>query len=45
MWTLIQTETSGGNNKIGYIDANNPECGIVTAMYRIGKYGGQESYW
>ena len=45
MWTLIQTETSGGNNKIGYIDANNPECGIVTAMYRIDKYGELDFYY
>ena len=45
MWTLIQTETFGGNNKIGYIDANNPECGIVTAMYRIDKYGELDFYY
>lgn len=45
MWTLIQTESHGGYNRIGYIDGRNPEYGTVMAMYRINNYGELDFYY
>lgn len=45
MWTLIQTESHCGYNRIGYIDGHNPEYGTVMAMYRIDNYGKLDFYY
>lgn len=45
MWTLIKNEIHGGYNKIGYINANDPEYGTVMAMYRIDNYGEIDFYY
>lgn len=45
MWTLIQTESHGGYNRIGYIDGHNPEYGTVMAMYRVNNYGDLDFYY
>lgn len=45
MWTLIQTESHGGYNRIGYIDGRDPEYGTVMAMYRVDNYGELDFYY
>ena len=45
MWTLIQTESHGGYNRVGYIDGRDPEYGTVMAMYRIDNYGELDFYY
>ena len=45
MWVLIETESHGGYNRIGYIDGRNPEYGTVMAMYRVDNYGELDFYY